>query len=53
MKSRGLLFAALAVGLVSIGLAAARAGQWAIAVAGLALGVWMADLARRDLSRRR
>jgi hypothetical protein len=50
VKSRGLLFASLAIGFAGIAVAAARAGEWAIAVAGLALGLWMADLARRDLS---
>jgi hypothetical protein len=49
VKSRGLLFAALAIGFAGIGAAAARAGEWVIAVAGLALGLWMGDLARRDL----
>jgi hypothetical protein len=53
VKSRGLLFVALAIGLGGIGVAAARAGEWAIAVAGVALGLWMADLARRDLRPRR
>ncbi len=52
VKSRGLLFVALALGLAGIGVAAAIHGQWVIAVAGLALGIWMADLARRDLGAR-
>jgi hypothetical protein len=52
VKSRGLLFAALALGLAGIGIAAAGHGEWVIAVAGIALGLWMADLARRDLRSR-
>ena len=52
MKSRGLLFAALALGLAGMGVAAAAHGEWVIAVAGIALGLWMADLARRDLRSR-
>jgi hypothetical protein len=52
VKSRGLLFAALALGLAGIGVAAAGHREWAIAVAGIALGLWMADLARRDLRSR-
>ena len=27
-------------------------GEWVIAVAGIALGLWLADLARRDLRSR-
>ena len=52
MKSRGLLFAVLALGLAGIGVAAATHREWVIAVAGVALGLWMADLARRDLRSR-
>ena len=51
MKARGALFVVLAVGLLGIGLAAARAEVWPIALAGAALGIWMGDLARRDLWR--
>ncbi|MDX6551797.1 MAG: hypothetical protein QOH74_285 [Gaiellales bacterium] len=51
VKSRGLLFVVLAVGLAAIGLAAANAGVWVIAAASVALAVWMGDLARRDLGR--
>jgi len=32
--------------------AAAMAGVWVIALAALVLGLWMADLARRDLTPR-
>jgi hypothetical protein len=49
VKSRGVLFVALAIGLAAIGVAAAIHGEWVIAVAGVALGLWMGDLARRDL----
>jgi hypothetical protein len=52
VRSRGLLFAALALGLAGIGVAAADHGEWVIAVAGIALGLWLADLARRDLRSR-
>ena len=51
VKARGALFLVLAVGLLGIGLAAARAEVWPIALAGAALGLWMGDLARRDLWR--
>jgi hypothetical protein len=46
-----MLFVVLALGLAAIGIAAASAGVWVIAAAGGALALWMADLARRDLSR--
>ncbi|MDX6533804.1 MAG: hypothetical protein QOJ13_2745 [Gaiellales bacterium] len=46
-----MLFVVLALGLAAIGLAAASAGVWVIAAASIALGLWMGDLARRDLSR--
>jgi hypothetical protein len=49
VKSRGILFAALSLGLGALGLDAAHAGVWVIALAALGLAVWMADLARRDL----
>jgi hypothetical protein len=49
VKSRGVLFGALALGLAGMAFAAASAGVWVIAVAAFALAVWMADLARRDL----
>jgi hypothetical protein len=51
VKSRGLLFVVLALGLAAIGLAAANAGVWVIAASSVALAVWMGDLARRDLGR--
>jgi hypothetical protein len=53
MTARGLLFAALTLGLGAIALAAASAGEWVVAAAGLVLAGWMADLARRDLRPRR
>jgi len=51
----GLLFAALALGLALIALYAALegGGAWVIALASAALAVWMGDLARRVLVRRR
>ena len=49
MAARGALFLILALGLFGIGWAGIDAGQWVVAVAGVALGVWMGDLARRDL----
>ena len=52
MNPRGLLFAGLALGLVAIGAYAVVSAKWVIAVAGVVLGLWMADLARRDLRRR-
>jgi VanZ family protein len=52
-RARGALFTALALGLLAIAWAAASAEEWVIAVAAAAIGVWMADLARRDLGPRR
>jgi len=51
----GLLFMALAAGLLFIAVDSARegGGAWVIAAAAAALGIWMADLARRVLVRRR
>ncbi len=51
----GLLFMALAAGLLFVAIYAAREGgaAWVIALAAGALAVWMADLARRVLVRRR
>ena len=51
----GLLFMVLAAGLFFIAVYAARHGgaAWVIALASGALAVWMADLARRVLVRRR
>jgi hypothetical protein len=51
----GLLFLALAAGLVLIAVYSARegGGAWVIAIAAATLGFWMADLARRALVRRR
>ncbi|HVM68967.1 MAG TPA: hypothetical protein VM204_03935 [Gaiellaceae bacterium] len=48
----GLLFLGIALSFGLIGLAAARAGEWVIAVAATALGAWMATLALRGLRRR-
>ncbi len=52
-RARGALFAALTVGLLGIAVAAASASVWVIAGAAAAIGLWMADLARRDLGPRR
>jgi hypothetical protein len=51
----GLLFAALAAGLGLVAVFSALAGgrAWVIAVAAAALAVWMGDLSRRALVRRR
>jgi hypothetical protein len=51
----GLLFAALAAGLGLVAVFSALAGgrAWVIAVAAAALAVWMGDLSRRALARRR
>jgi hypothetical protein len=51
----GLLFVALALGLALIAAYAARegGGAWIIALAAAALALWLGDLARRALVRRR
>jgi hypothetical protein len=51
----GVLFCVLAAGLALIAIFAALAGggAWVIALAAGALAVWMGDLARRVLVRRR
>jgi hypothetical protein len=51
-RARGALFMALAAGLLAIAWEAASASVWVIAVAATAIGLWMADLARRDLGPR-
>jgi hypothetical protein len=50
-RARGVLFAALAAGLLLIAWEAASASVWIVAAAALVIGAWMADLARRDLRR--
>jgi hypothetical protein len=52
-SARGLLFVALALGLLGIAAAAAVGGVWAVTVAAAVLGAWMAELALRDLGFRR
>jgi hypothetical protein len=52
-RARGALFTALAVGLLAIAVDAVTAAEWVIAIAAAAIGLWMADLARRDLGPRR
>jgi hypothetical protein len=51
----GLLFAALALGLAFIAVYAALEGgsAWVIALAAAALALWLGDLGRRALVRRR
>jgi hypothetical protein len=51
----GLLFAALALGLAFVAVYAALEGgsAWVIALAAGALALWLGDLARRALVRRR
>jgi hypothetical protein len=51
----GVLFSLLALGLALIAIFAALAGggAWVIALAAAAIAVWMGDLARRALIRRR
>ena len=50
----GLLFVLLSFALFGIGVAAAAAGgrAWVVALAAVALGVWLAGLAARVLPRR-
>ena len=50
---RGVLFVALAAGLFGIAYEAATAGRWESAVPAAAIGVWMLDLALRDLGIRK
>ncbi|GIU95011.1 MAG: hypothetical protein KatS3mg012_1468 [Gaiellaceae bacterium] len=54
-RALGLLFLVLAGGLALIALLSARqgGGAWVIAFAAAALALWMGDLARRILVRRR
>jgi hypothetical protein len=49
VKSRGVLFLALSLGLGGLALEAALARVWVIALAALVIAIWMGDLARRDL----
>ena len=51
----GLLFVALAAGLATVAVFAALEGgsAWVIALAAAALAVWLGDLGRRALGRRR
>jgi hypothetical protein len=52
-RARGALFAVIACGLIAIAAAAASASVWVVAVAAAVIGLWMGDLARRDLGLRR
>ncbi|HXY16736.1 MAG TPA: hypothetical protein VEH79_01030 [Gaiellaceae bacterium] len=53
-RALGLLFAGLALALGLVGVLSARAGgrAWVVAVAAVAIALWLADLARRLLFRR-
>ena len=51
-RARGILFAALAAGLLVIAWQAAASAVWVVAGAAAAIGLWMADMARRDLGPR-
>jgi hypothetical protein len=44
---------ALAAGLLGIAAEAASSSVWVVAAAAAVIGLWMADLARRDLRPRR
>jgi len=52
-RALGLLFVVLAIGLALVGVFSALAGgrAWVIAVAAIALSLWLADVARRTLGR--
>jgi hypothetical protein len=52
-RARGILFAAICIGMLAIAVAAGRAGEWIVTLAASAIGLWMGDLARRDLGPRR
>ncbi len=52
-SARGVLFVVLALALLGIAYEAAVAGEWVVAAAAGVLGVWMADLAVRDIGLRR
>jgi hypothetical protein len=54
-RALGLLFAVLAAGLLLVATAAAREGgaAWVVALAAAVLALWLVDLARRALARRR
>jgi hypothetical protein len=52
-RARGALFVALAAGLLGIAWEAAASSVWVVAAAAGVIGLWMADLARRDLGPRR
>lgn len=54
-KLLGILFALLAVGLALVAVFSALegGGVWVVALAAAALAVWLGDLARRALIRRR
>jgi hypothetical protein len=48
----GALFVLLALALLGIAVAAARAEQWVITIAAAAVGLWLATLAARALRQR-
>jgi len=49
LMARGILFCCLAFGLLAVAIWSALAGEWVIAPAAAVIGLWMGDLARRDL----
>jgi hypothetical protein len=51
-RALGVLFSILTLAFAVIAFASARAGQWVIAAAAVALGVWLATLAGKGLGRR-
>lgn len=51
--ARGVLFVALAAGLWAIAWQTLDAGRWELAVPAAVIGVWMADLALREMGVRR
>jgi hypothetical protein len=48
-RALGALFFVLALGFAAVAVAAVRADRWVIAAAAVALGLWMAGLARQAL----
>jgi hypothetical protein len=50
-RALGALFVALTLVFAGIGVAAGAAGQWVIAAAAAALGLWMGGLAIRGIRR--
>jgi uncharacterized membrane protein YjjP (DUF1212 family) len=51
--ARGALFVVLAAGLLAIAWKALDAGRWEISLPAAVIGLWMADLALREMGIRR